>query len=81
MRLGGRCYGHKLDTDNTAGKAKNAHFHFMEAETALKREDLLPENANVQHSGKEGVPSPAMHDWLFTEGSKKEDIRSAGSGS
>lgn len=32
----------------------------------------------MQHSGEEGVPSPAMHDWLFTEGSKKEDIHRAG---
>lgn len=74
MRLGGRCYGHKLDTDKTAGKTKNAHFHFMEAEIALKREVLLPESANVQHSSEEGVPSPAIYDWLSTEGGKKEDV-------
>lgn len=78
MRLGGRYHGHEPDTDNIAGKAKNAHFRFIDAEIALERKDLLPENANMQHSGEEGVPSPAMHDWLFAEGSKKDDIHATG---
>jgi len=59
VRLGGQCHRHKFDTNNTVGKEKNAHFHFMEAEIASKRKDFLPKNADAQHSGEGGVPSPS----------------------
>jgi len=81
VRLGGRCHGHKLDTDNTAGKAKNARFDLIEAESHQSGKIFCPKRANVQQSGKEGVFDPAMHDWLSTEGSEKGNTHTAGNGS